>query len=212
MMKFLRRKQVGFSLVEVAIAIVIIGLISSFSLKGKGLIHSAKLNSVMEQVNSFRVSTQIFMDKYGALPGDFSSASEVIDGSLENGRGDGRLSNIRDAKRFWKHLIASDLLSVELINGMPMGKIGGCYSVSSDIKGVNGTWLVLTLGTADNASFKGIISQEDAYLIDKKNDTGNPSTGEIRTLRIADSGVVSIGQKYDLKSKEKDCIIIFKII
>lgn len=205
----LKNKTKGFSLIEVAIAIVIIGLVASFTLKGKELIHTAKLNSIAEQVNSFKVAIQMFVDKYGAMPGDFATANEMIAQGLENGSGNGSIKTIGDAKRFWKHLVASGVLSIELINGYPISKLGGFYSVSSEIQGHEGTWLILSNGTSNNSSFKGILSQENAYYIDKKNDTGDPSTGEIRTLNA--QNMTSIGHKYDIKNKNKDCIIMFKI-
>lgn len=199
----------GFSLIEVAIAIVIIGLVASFTLKGKELIHTAKLNSVAEQVNSFKIAVQMFVDKYGSMPGDLSNAKDMIDPALENGSGNGSIKTTNDAKRFWKHLIASGSLSIELINGYPVSKLGGFYSVSSEIPGYSGTWLILSNGTTDNRTFKGLLSQEDAYHIDKKNDNGDPSTGEIITLRAPN--MTHIGQKYDIKNKNKNCIIMFKI-
>lgn len=201
----------GFSLIEVAIAIVVIGLVVGLGLKGKELIHTAKLNSVVEQVNAFRMATQMFTDKYSAIPGDFNNAKEMIDSSLENGAGISSVTSVADAKRFWKHLVASGLLSIELVNGFPVSKLGGYYSVSTNVGGHDGAWIILSKGTSNNSSFLGIISQEDAYVIDKKYDNGIPSSGEIRTLRVSGNNLVSIGQKYDLKSKKADCIIMFRL-
>ncbi len=210
MMKSIKHKKKGFSLIEVAIAVVIIGLVVGFTIKGKELIHTAKLNAIAEQVNSFKIATQIFIEKYGALPSDFANAKSEISDSLDNGNGNGTITSLDDAKRFWKHLIASDLISTELShNGLPTSKFGGCFSVSSNINGHDGIWLILCLGTSDNSSFQAVISQEDAYRIDKKNDNGNPSTGEIRTVKA--SGLSSLGNTYDPKNKSKDCIIMFRI-
>lgn len=200
----------GFSLVEVAIAIVVIGLVIGFTIKGKELIQTAKLNAVVEQVNSFKAATQIFVEKYGFLPGDFANAKDVISASVDNGNGDGKITDISSAKRFWSHLVAADLISVEVAaNGLPISKIGGCYSVSSDVGGANdGVWVILSMGTTDNKSFQGIISQEEAYRIDKKNDTSNPATGDIRTCR---AGGLTTLTNYDPKNKTKDCVIMFRV-
>ncbi|MDR1361949.1 MAG: prepilin-type N-terminal cleavage/methylation domain-containing protein [Holosporaceae bacterium] len=205
----LRRQNKGFSLIEVAIAVVIIGLIASFTLKGRELIRTAKLRSVIEQVNSIRVASQAFVEKYGGMPGDFPSAKEMINDDLENGRGDGVISSIGDSDRFWSHLAAADIIHLEVVKGRPLSKNGGFFSVSTSVPGHSGIWLVLSGGTSDNKSFSAALSQEDAHFIDKNSDTGNPSTGEVRTL--AASGLASIGQKYDLKNKNKDCVIIFRL-
>lgn len=213
--KYFKPKNIhkGFSLIEVAIAIVVIGLVVGLSLKGRELIHTAKVNSVIDQVNSFRVATQMFTEKYGSMPGDFSDAKNSIDESLENGNGSGLISSLDDAKRFWSHLTKSGFLTAEFVAGFPVSKLGGYYSVSSDINENDGLWLVLTRGTSDNKSFSGIISQEDAATIDKKYDNGDPSSGDIRTKKIEGNVAkpTDIGKKYDAKSKAKNCVIMFKL-
>ncbi|GHT91118.1 hypothetical protein FACS1894122_02920 [Alphaproteobacteria bacterium] len=206
----LRNRYGGFSLIEVAIAIVIIGLIASFTLKGRELIRTAKLRSVIEHVNSVRVATQAFVEKYGAMPGDLANAKDLIGDSVANGRGEGSIISIDDSQRFWRHLAASDIIHLEMSGGNPVSKIGGFYTISTDVHGhQREAWIILSGGTNDNKTFAGIISQEDAYFIDKNSDTGDPSTGDVITLKA--SGMASIGQKYDPKNKNKDCIIMFRI-
>ncbi|MDR1334745.1 MAG: prepilin-type N-terminal cleavage/methylation domain-containing protein [Holosporaceae bacterium] len=204
-----RRSKSGFSLLEVAIAIVVISIIAGFALKGKELIRSAQLRSVSEQVNAFRIATQLFLDKYGALPGNLTNAVEIFDSSVANGDGSGNISSLADAKRFWQQLAASELVTLELVNGFPVSKIGGYYTISSEMMGHSGIWIVLCGGTGNNQSFSGVISQADAYIIDKSSDSGNPSSGDVRTIRA--SGNESLGQRYDLRQKDRDCIIMFKI-
>lgn len=206
MIKFCNK---GFSLVEVAIAIVVIGLVVGFTIKGKELIETAKLNAVVEQVNSFKISTHIFVGKFGFLPGDFANAKSEISDKLDNGKGNGVIESLEDAKRFWEHLVAAELVNLEIPeSGLPTSKIGGCFSVSSKVGTNDGIWVILSMGTTDNQNFNGIISQEEAYRIDKRNDTGNPATGEIRTCK---AGSLTPLTKYDPKSKAKDCVIMFKI-
>ncbi|MDR3151407.1 MAG: prepilin-type N-terminal cleavage/methylation domain-containing protein [Holosporaceae bacterium] len=205
----MKKKKSGFSLIEVAIAVIIIGLIASFTLKGRELIRTARLRSVIEQVNSIRVATQTFVEKYGVMPGDLSNAKEMIGDSVANGRGDGIISSIEDSARFWNHLISSDIIHLEIAGGCSLSKSGGFFSVSTNVPHYSGVWLILCGGTNDNKNFVGAVSQEDAHFIDKNSDTGYPSTGDVRTLLAP--GLTSIGQKYDLKNKNKDCIIMFKI-
>ena len=210
MKQILGNKNKGFSLIEVAIAIVVIGLIVGFTIKGKELIHTAKLNATIEQVHSIKMATQMFVERYGALPGSFSNAKKEISDALENGSGNGEIFSIEDAKRFWAHLAASDLISLDLSeNSMPASKVGGYFSVSSKITGRNGIWIILSMGTSDNNAFQGIVSQEDAYRIDKKTDTKNPNTGDVMTRKA--ENLTAISDEYDIKSKTKDCVIMFRI-
>jgi prepilin-type N-terminal cleavage/methylation domain-containing protein len=211
-MKNLYRGNRGFSLIEVAIAVVIIGLIASFAMKGKELIQTARLRSVMDQVNAVKMATQTFVDRYGALPGDFIKASKMIKDSLTNGTGSGEISSMEDARRFWQHLVASELISLELVNGFPISKAGGYYTVSSNLENRTGVWIILCRGTKDNHSFDGALSPVDAHFLDKNNDTGDPTTGEIQSVKSASAaGECFIGSEYNLKNKNKDCVVMFRI-
>ncbi len=208
----LKKVNRGFSLVEIAIAVLVISLVATFSLKGKELIRTARLRTVIEQVETFRIAANSFAEKYGAIPGDLQNAKELIDESLENGNGSGEILSKEDAKRFWSHLTKSGLVSVELVNGYPISKIGGYFSVSSDIKGKPGTWLILSKGTSDNRNFSGIMTPENAYYIDRSMDNGLPSEGDVQIMKGQyASGECVIGSKYNFKNKNEDCVILFRI-
>jgi len=208
----LKKVNKGFSLVEIAIAVLVISLVATFSLKGKELIRTAKLRAVIEQVETFRIAANSFSERYGAIPGDLQNAKELIDESLENGNGSGEILSKEDAKRFWSHLSKSGLIGVELVNGYPISKIGGCFSVSSKIEGRPGIWLILSKGTDDNRNFSGIMTTENAYYIDRSMDNGLPLEGDVQIIkgRYA-SGECIVGSKYNFKNKNEDCVILFRI-
>ena len=208
----LKKIHKGFSLIEVAIAVLVISLVATFSLKGKELIRTARLRAVIDQVETFKIATNSFMEKYGSLPGDLQNAKELINESLENGNGNGEIISIEDAKRFWKHLTKSGLISVEMINGYPISKIGGYFSVSSRISDKPGTWLILSKGTVNNQNFSGILSTDDAHYIDKTIDTGLPTEGDVQILKGQyASGECIIESKYNFKNKNEDCVVLFRI-
>lgn len=209
----IKKIKSGFSLIEVAIAVVVIGLLASFTIKGGKLIQSAKLNSVYDQVTTFKVATQLFMEKYGFLPGDLPNANEMIKAGVESGHGDGKISSLDDAKRFWNHLVNSGFLNSELTDGYPSSKIGGHFYVSNNLNDHEGLWVILANGTNDNLNFQGIITTENAHSIDRNNDTGDPTTGEIQILKgQGASGECIVGTKYNYQNKNKDCVLIFKIL
>ncbi|MDR0555929.1 MAG: prepilin-type N-terminal cleavage/methylation domain-containing protein [Holosporaceae bacterium] len=202
----------GFSLIEVAIAVMVIGIIISFTMKGKGLMESARLMSVVKQVNIFKDATYIFFDKYGTMPGDFPRAKEMISESLENGSGNGKIESINDVKRFWQQLSVSNILNVELVDGLPISKVGGCYCVSSNVSSLSGVWIILCGDSDDNASFSGILSPGDAWTIDKAHDTGDPLTGDIRVIKSSNAtGDIISGGKYNVKNQNKDCVLLFRL-
>ena len=202
----------GFSLIEVAIAVLVIGLVATFSLKGKELIQTARLRSTIDQVESIRIAVNTFVDKYGALPGDLKNAKELIDNSLENGNGDGNFETIADSQRFWSHLSKSGLISFEQINGCPASKLGGYFTVSSKLNGKPGVWLVLSKGTSDNRRFSGILTPENARYIDRAIDTGLPESGDVQVMKgEGASGECVENSNYNLRNKNADCVVIFKI-
>ena len=63
------QNQKGFTLVEIAIVLVIIGLLLGGVLKGQELIKSAKIKTTANQVKQFQSAIYTFQDKYRALPG-----------------------------------------------------------------------------------------------------------------------------------------------
>src|SRR5258707_5247089 len=85
----MKRQQSGFTLVEIAIVLVIIGLLLGGILKGQELINSAKVKNL---ANDFRViPTYIYayQDKFKALPGDDPSADTHLPGGALSDKGNG---------------------------------------------------------------------------------------------------------------------------
>ncbi len=64
------KQQRGFTLVELAIVLVIIGLILGAAFKGKDLIDGAKVKNLSASVNKMQAGFNIYFEKYGAYPGD----------------------------------------------------------------------------------------------------------------------------------------------
>lgn len=71
-----RKSTGGFSLVELSIVLVILGLLTGGILAGQSLIRAAELRKISSQVNNYQASIQAFRDKYLALPADFSIADQ----------------------------------------------------------------------------------------------------------------------------------------
>ena len=89
-------KQGGFTLVEIAIVLVIIGLLLGGILKGQELINNAKVRSVADRQNSLKAAWFGFVDRYNFIPGDSKRARQLVPGVEkvrdDNLAGDGRLS------------------------------------------------------------------------------------------------------------------------
>ncbi len=71
-------KQKGFTLVELAIVLVIVGLLIGGILKGQQLMENASITATVSQVKAIEAATTSFRDSYGELPGDLTDANSKI--------------------------------------------------------------------------------------------------------------------------------------
>src|SRR5690242_5646474 len=88
----------GFTLIEMSIVLVIIGLIVGGILKGQEIVNSAREKSVINQINAVRQAQGTYFDRHNALPGDDKKGA-FLNKVLAAGDGNGFLGSIAaDAK------------------------------------------------------------------------------------------------------------------
>lgn len=92
MTRFQSSRARGFTLIEMSIVLIIIGLIIGGILKGQELIESARQKNLMSQIDGLRAATNTFFDRFKALPGDYTLATTNIHAQAANGTGDGILN------------------------------------------------------------------------------------------------------------------------
>ncbi|MET0154510.1 MAG: prepilin-type N-terminal cleavage/methylation domain-containing protein [Rickettsiales bacterium] len=197
-----KRRSAGFSLVELSIVLVIIGLIVSSVLVGQDLVRSAELRALASQYEEFNKAAATFRDKYSGLPGDVradvrfgfgvAEAGTTEDGLLEDAAGNYSLHS-GEYTRFWNHLGGSGaglipesyaggaVHSADISTILPQSEQGGYWGTFSLSTGEN----YFIYGAADNGSSaawytENILSPKDMLSIDSKIDDGRPGRGILR--------------------------------
>ena len=114
------RKQSGFTLIEIAIVLVIIGLLLGGVLKGQELITSARVRNLISQQDGIKAAYFGFLDRFRSLPGDYSLASTNIANVAvgANGNGNGQIESALGGGAIDEHIAVWDHLSkAGFING-----------------------------------------------------------------------------------------------
>lgn len=123
----------GFTLIEISIVLVIVGLLVGGVIVGRDMIDAARVRSQISQIEKYKTAVNTFRLKYGYLPGDIPNPTAAAFGFAARGQyagqGDGNgiiegsASNDSDGNRGWTQaagetvLFWRDLSEANLIEG-----------------------------------------------------------------------------------------------
>ena len=172
------KKNSGFTLVEIAIVLVIIGLLIGGVLKGQEMINNAKIKRIGTDFDGVAAAIFSYQDRYRALPGDDLGASRWGLSGTDLGDGDGTYNtqawdsttDTHETRLFWRHLRYSNLIPGDVTTyKQPSNAYGGIIGVQVSNFGLTGT--VICMNNIDGAN---------ALIIDTQLDDGKPDTGSLR--------------------------------
>lgn len=188
----MKTQQSGFTLVEIAIVLVIIGLLLGGILKGQELINSAKVKNIANDFRVIPTYVYAFQDKYRALPGDDAAATSHMSSCAApcaNGNGNGLIdgawnstTNGDESRQFWAHVrlanLAAGPTSMADAEYQPKNAAGGIIGISSmasgqpHIQNMTGTYQICSKGLLGK-----FVKQLDIQM-----DDGNTAAGSMRAV------------------------------
>jgi len=188
----MKKKQSGFTLIEIAIVLVIIGILLGGVLKGQEMIENAKIKNLQNDFDGITAAIFSYQDRYGSLPGDDARANTrgwtdaAVDGSAGNGSLDPNNAfnaGANENQYMWQHLRYSGLISGDpsgVVNNVggranPANTYGGLLGVAR----VQGNW---GIGLSGNIICASNVPGKGASAIDAAFDDGVSNTGTVRGL------------------------------
>jgi prepilin-type N-terminal cleavage/methylation domain-containing protein len=194
------KRQSGFTLIEIAIVLVIIGLLLGGVLKGQELITSARVRNLIAQQDGVKAAYFGFLDRFRALPGDYPQATANITGATGFGNGNGQIeaaatpasgSSVQEDIAVWEHLSRAGF-----INGAYT--FAATYTTASAPTNPYTMFLQLrydatyadagTATTRHNLKTGNQIPADILAEVDRKIDDGNAQLGTLRFTTLSATG------------------------
>ncbi len=165
------KREEGFTLIELAIVLIIIGLILGMVFKSRQLIDSAKVKSLAAQYNKIIAAVNTFYDRYGFYPGDGCPTGTPASPADCTGTKDGIIQNNQERDAFWHLLINVTHILSEADRRSVFGQNWNIWY--NNFGDRSGDWLDLP----------GTNQMDIRFLcaLDRMIDDGNSTTGDIRS-------------------------------
>jgi prepilin-type N-terminal cleavage/methylation domain-containing protein len=209
------RKQSGFTLVEIAIVLVIIGLLLGGILKGQEMITQAKIKNVISDFSGVSAAYHGYQDRYRAIPGDDPNAATrwAVAPAATPGNGNGVLAGAYnsatatdESRHWWDHLRRAGFISGSGTQ-QPFNAVNGMIGVQTgDAAAATGPTM---LTAAAGAGFVSLIMcsanlpDKIAIAVDTQMDDGASNLGTVRgLLQAAANPAIGVGQVASLNYQE----------
>jgi prepilin-type N-terminal cleavage/methylation domain-containing protein len=214
------QKSSGFTLVEISIVMIIIGLLIGGTFGGMKLIENMQINSTVQMLNAIESSAITFKDTYGRLPGDMPNTAArlpncTVAPCATGGNGDRRLdaslamlAAITDTSErftFWHHLQAAGITSLGIKNttdmnfgeGQPETALG--IGLRMAFGAPNNHWSLITNTIANATGYATedlMLNGQILMALEAKMDDGKPQMGRIQTYNHCYTGTYGIAAEY----------------
>ena len=207
----MKRNQSGFTLIEIAIVLVVIGLMMGGVLKGQSMIDNAKVKALSNEFGSIQSMVNAYQDKFRALPGDDNAATTHLTGATQaTAAGTGTLDTGtwvgatapdtgNKSSLFWQHVRLAGLAIGASTSGEANNALGGKLGVTTNAAHVN---IPATVGGAFTAC-SSAIPGKIAKPLDIMMDDGKPDSGAMVAAKET-SGAIVAATAADSSFADKD--------
>jgi prepilin-type N-terminal cleavage/methylation domain-containing protein len=205
-MRHRQANQAGFTLVEIAIVLVIIGLLLGGILKGQEMIVQAKIKNTISDYNGVLAAYNGYIDRYRALPGDDNQAATRWTTGGVNGNGNSVINNPyesqtadHESRLFWLHMRLSGFVPGQGQN-QPVNAHNGIIGVQTG-DALGGVTLSAP-AAAPLPAVPGIggvmicssqVPDKVAIAVDNQIDDGQSRSGQVRARSAAGNAAIGNG-------------------
>lgn len=220
--KLKAKPEGGFTLVELAIVIVIIGFIIAGITAGASLVKQAQLRSVITDYNNYQVAYNSFLGRYVAIPGDFNRAFAYWpDTSGTNSCGDASATcigdgnglidySVNEGRKAWRHLVLAGMISAN-VPAMTSANVGTILvGVQTPISKVNGAGYIMAGYDSGNLAFAGTNNMTSPWAGTGKNSVwlGKANNAAGDTNKGLSKGALSPDDAFSVDQKADDGQVI----
>lgn len=170
--------QKGFTLVEIAIVLVIIGLLLGGILQGQSLIRAMRVKDIVATAKDLTVASQQFKDRYRYLPGDWSYTPNEIPNVTVGGNGNGIINSGTESNNVPVHLFNAGFIRSPQLQSIygTVRVLGNNVAAGSVVAAGSNPIPATVLNVIEFANLPCDVAVE----VDLKLDDGNITTGTSR--------------------------------
>ena len=195
------KTQGGFTLIEIAIVLVIIGLLLGGVLQGQQLIENSRIRNATNSFNGIAAGAFSYQDRYGRLPGDDHAGNAAADTAIQargaawatvtRGDGDGvvdsalasTFTGAEEVGSFFQHMRAAGFIAgdstLTAANALPTNPFGGLIGITTTSMGGGLTGTKICMSNVNGSA---------AIAMDTQLDDGDGRTGRLRSTLNTGAG------------------------
>ena len=204
----MKKNNKGFSLIELSIVLIIMGLLIAGVTGGASLVKSAKLRAAVTELMNYRAAFNTYYAQFGKVPGACNDDKSKICGwnSLNILRENGFIN--KDVKKFnIGHNAQLFLVNAENTSiGLHWTEELGSHGEFPIVEFAKSNIIIISRDTNMSGP---VLTQQEAQYIDDKMDDGKSLSGSVRGIYCASGGGETVVKEYSAEASEYEHARLF---